>query len=810
MKKTAVLCSASVLAIAALAAHSDGRVPLLGDGVRPVVLMRDGKPCDYGTSLVPTSSAFSVELVFRFDGWGSLEGNPGWRNGMLFCCDSGYYEGFRLLLHREDQKLPNFEIGRAQGSVSLEGPDGVTTGVWHHVVVVRDPAGTGLVYLDGTRIARQENLPEPVFKGGPIRLGFVGYGVGSLDRLQFADAAYWPRALTADEVLAGLKAARAGREADFAPAESSDGFSRDGFIGRFIPNPVPERACPPPTREERGSGWERIDVSPADWKGAETLQRIIDRESASGEGRKIEIRLAPGTYAFNGSVTLRGARHRWAFVAASAQKPVLTGGKRVAADRFDVIRDASGRMRAEVEMPRQRPFGVGIGGRFGVIPFAVSRVERTALKLAAWPNEGYVKTARKDGVYRPEGAPVPAGKEFLAHGYWKYDWADAALVCRGEADGVVRLSMEHNYGFADAARLRLLGAAEFVDLPDEWASDGGCLWTMEPKRDVVVPQLTAPFFVVEDGAAPVFESLSFESGCTDALVLRRTPEAQVRGCEFFAVGGLAVAADGCEGIVIDGCDIGFTGFGGVSVAAGDRRTLRPGRTWVRGCRIHDISLLTRTYTPAVLLVGCGNRVCGNRFERMPSSAMRVEGNDNLVCHNVFQDTVLESDDQGAIDMWGDPTRRGNHFAYNLFKDVGGGGATGCGRAGIRFDDMISGNFVYGNVFDRASRGNFGGVQIHGGQHNRIVGNDFVDCSIGVSFSPWGAERWLRMLDDAGVKSRAAGLERSDLYLSRYPDLRRLKEDADANFIAGNRMIRCDRRFKDRRPVVEAFSNPVID
>ncbi len=32
--------------------------------------------------------------------------------------------------------------------------------------------------------------------------------------------------------------------------------------------------------------------------------------------------------------------------------------------------------------------------------------------------------------------------------------------------------------------------------------------------------------------------------------------------------------------------------------------------------------------------------------------------------------VTESDDQGAIDMWGDPTYRGNIFRYNYIHDVG--------------------------------------------------------------------------------------------------------------------------------------------
>lgn len=112
----------------------------------------------------------------------------------------------------------------------------------------------------------------------------------------------------------------------------------------------------------------------------------------------------------------------------------------------------------------------------------------------------------------------------------------------------------------------------------------------------------------------------------------------------------------------------------------------------------DISRLKRTYTPAVHLDGCGQRVAHNLFERMPSSAMRIEGNDHLIELNLIRKVVEESDDQGGIDMFGNPLYRGVVIRWNRWSDIRGG--THNGAAGVRLDDMISGIVVHGNLFER--------------------------------------------------------------------------------------------------------------
>jgi hypothetical protein len=218
------------------------------------------------------------------------------------------------------------------------------------------------------------------------------------------------------------------------------------------------------------------------------------------------------------------------------------------------------------------------------------------------------------------------------------------------------------------------------------------------------------------------------------------------------------------------------------VNGGDRRTLTAGNHVVENCTVSDISRIKRTYAPSVHLDGCGNRVAHNFFERIPSSAMRIEGNDHLIELNRISHVVQESDDQGGIDMFGNPLYRGVVIRWNHWSDITGG--TECGAAGIRLDDMISGIVVHGNVFERCGAVQFGGVQIHGGKENLVDGNAFIDCFAAFSFSRWDDSRWLKSIEP--FLEQAAG----ETYSSRYPELARIKSEANVNFLSRNVAFRC--------------------
>ena len=264
----------------------------------------------------------------------------------------------------------------------------------------------------------------------------------------------------------------------------------------------------------------------------------------------------------------------------------------------------------------------------------------------------------------------------------------------------------------------------------------------------------------------------------------------IAGCTLRRLGGDAIVVQGGQQHTVFGCTMHTLGCGGARVAGGDRTTLAAGGHVVENCTVADIARLKRTYAPAVHLDGCGNRIAHNRFERIPSSAMRIEGNDHVIELNAIRHVVQESDDQGGLDMFGNPLYRGVVIRWNRWSDITGG--THCGAAGVRLDDMISGVTVHGNVFERCGAVQFGGVQIHGGKENVVDNNLFVDCFAGLSFSRWGEKRWregiARFLPDAGAAP----------YAARYPDLARLADDADINWVTRNVFVRCGSGVPPRR------------
>jgi len=87
------------------------------------------------------------------------------------------------------------------------------------------------------------------------------------------------------------------------------------------------------------------------------------------------------------------------------------------------------------------------------------------------------------------------------------------------------------------------------------------------------------------------------------------------------------------------------------------------------------------------------------------------------------------------------------------------------------------------------------VQIHGGKDNIVDNNLFVDCTSAVSFSAWGKPRWLKGLkrDWTQKNITQGGVDiTKPPHSVRYPDLARMTENPDRNFIWRNLAVNCGR------------------
>jgi len=391
--------------------------------------------------------------------------------------------------------------------------------------------------------------------------------------------------------------------------------------------------------------------------------------------------------------------------------------------------------------------------------------------------------------------------ELWLYGYYFFGWADSyekvAAIDPAKHE-ITLVPPYHTYGYRKGQRFRAVNALSELDEPGEWVLDRarGRIILLPPSNPdrarVDLSVANVPFVELKDVSYVAFEGLTWRMGCTDVIVVSGGTNCLLAGDTIRQFAGNGIVISGGTGHGILSCDIDTLGRGGVVLAGGDRKTLARGGHFVENCHIHDLSRIDHTYTPAVLTSGVGQRIAHNWLHDIPSSALRVGGNDNLVEFNEINRLVLESDDQGGVDMWGDPTLFGNVYRHNYFHHIGNwrspDQSPDCGQAGIRLDDAVSGVLIYGNVFYRCAAGKlgFGGVQIHGGKDNVLDNNVFADCRWAVSFSPWPAAYWKSFTQSP---RNSAEIDPA-LYTARYPAMARLDTDLNVNWLCRNVVFDC--------------------
>jgi hypothetical protein len=296
------------------------------------------------------------------------------------------------------------------------------------------------------------------------------------------------------------------------------------------------------------------------------------------------------------------------------------------------------------------------------------------------------------------------------------------------------------------------------------------------------------------------EGLVFDLSRAGCMLLENCEDCLVAGCTVKRFAGTGISIHGGHGNGLLACDLYNLGRGATEVFGGERETLTPARHFIENCLMHTFGRLDHTYVPGIQMVGVGIRAAHNRICNCPTSAIRFDGNDLIMEYNQLERTVEESEDQGAIETFANPTYRGNVIRYNFISFVGYGAEMEgrAGRAGVRLDDIISGTLIYSNIFFHASQG-FGGVQINGGRDNVIDNNVFAACEKGITGAYYaGAEGW-------GLIGKKPEFIMSPLYLRRYPGLSELFKTPGLNNAWRNVFWRCGPLFTSNdQPASDQF------
>jgi hypothetical protein len=371
-----------------------------------------------------------------------------------------------------------------------------------------------------------------------------------------------------------------------------------------------------------------------------------------------------------------------------------------------------------------------------------------ALRLARWPNEGYVKIARvldKGSQPRNNEKPDRGGrfifnednpgrwdtdKPIYLGGYWCFKWYDEFVRVKS-IDLVkkeIQMAAPHNYGLGGPSKglYFAINLLEELDQPGEYVYDGDrnklYIYLPENWADVLnVSRLNKPLLSIKNARDMSFSGIIFENGCDKGIEISGCESVRLVKCTVRQISGTGVDIQGGKECGVDKCHVHTIGKTAVSLSGGDRETLTPSMHFVTSCQINNFARLVHTYCPAVKLNGVGQIVSNNYMYDAPHCAILFGGNDHQMTFNHIERVCLDTSDAGAIYCGRDWTLGGNCIHGNYIHHLGE--SVHHQNWAIYLDDMASGIEVSKNVVVDTDAG----FLIGGGRSNIITDNLIANC-----------------------------------------------------------------------------------
>lgn len=548
--------------------------------------------------------------------------------------------------------------------------------------------------------------------------------------------------------------------------------------------------------------------------------------SLGHKGRDVEVILEEGEYPVTSTLSIDGSMFSGAFTlrAEDCAKVVFTGETRVTG--WQKVSDPKALaklpcpenvLQADLKAAGITEYGDPLGSRIRLSEYGDKGrpdfyYDGKRQTLARWPDEGLARTGAHLGNDRsyPVVGYVDGRIDKWAdeddpclHGYWGNDWLDIynrAVVDKSKKAMYI-VGDKSPYGYRGNARFRGINLLCELDAPGEYwldRSNGHIFWYAPEGfsgEGACFSAFKEDYMLELNGCSGLtVKGIEMCGGRGGAISVKGGKNVAIEDCGFFRFAETVINVKGGTGHKILRCALAELGCAGMALEGGDRRSLVPAGFEVADCTIESLALFYKTYQPCIRFVGCGLTISHNLFRDCPSSALRLDGNDVLVEYCVFEDLVLESDDQGGIDMWGDPTFRGTVIRNNYFHNIGDPEDNIAG--GVRFDDRISGCLVEHNIIHHCGSHGFGGCQIHGGMDNVIRENVFFDCTHAVSFATWTAPRWMghtaKEMKMLGLTPEMDALTpMGKAYVEKYPDIVHIQDSAyvNRNYVLDNLVVK---------------------
>lgn len=425
--------------------------------------------------------------------------------------------------------------------------------------------------------------------------------------------------------------------------------------------------------------------------------------------------------------------------------------------------------------------------------------------MAAWPKTGYAKITAppdgKNGLRLSIDSQYPARWQNLdmawADGYFYWDYADThvPLASKSVDGGTFTLAEAPSagYGIRVGQRIRFANIPEELNGPGSWYFDYrqgiAYVWLTNPQQPGNVEFSVAPSLAHISSASHLrVRNIAFDGARLDLIDADGVQDVVIDHCNLRNSGKAAVQISGSSSGVTYS-NILNAGSTGISLSGGDRATLQAANLFADNNTISNFSRVYRTYQPAILLSGVGNRAEHNRIHDAPHMAIYFIGNDHVINYNNISNVAVDTDDAGAIYGGRDWTQRGTQIKYNYLHNIHGVGAAGA--TGVYVDDQGSGVTVYGNIFFDV----FQAMEFGGGLDNSIEGNIIVKSKTPIFFDNRGMN-WEKAQTTDPKSFLQIGLAavpyQNEIWRRRYPELAQIVTDGlgtpRRNFIWANLVV----------------------
>lgn len=368
--------------------------------------------------------------------------------------------------------------------------------------------------------------------------------------------------------------------------------------------------------------------------------------------------------------------------------------------------------------------------------------------LARYPNDGYdtIKSVQNVGdistgdgfEFTPDlGADRLAGwksePNLCVQGYWGTDYTDLGTPAYVTENGTIKANYPSGKTPLAGQRYYAYNAFCEMDADGEYYIDNSTgtvhfVNELDLSGEVIVGTNTTSLMSLNNVSNLTIKGIEFTGGRKNGISITGSSNIRIEDCTISGVNGVGIYTENVNSLTVTGCEIAYTGSGGIRLKGGNFANLVRGNNVISNNVIHDFSKVKKTYAPAVSVTGYANTVINNTIYNGEHEAITISGNDNIISSNDISSVVKEASDMGAIYVGKNKALRGNQITNNYIHDLATDSvlANGTDIQAIFLDDLADGYTISGNIFANIEGR---GVKLAGGRDNTITGNVFVNCGV---------------------------------------------------------------------------------